>query len=149
MEKTLILLKPDTVQRGLVGEVMQRLERKGLKLAGMKMMKLSSELLTEHYAHLADKPFFPSLVEYMQSTPVVAICVEGVDAVNQIRRIVGATNANEAEIGSIRGDFGNSVACNLIHASDSLENAEIEVKRFFEETEVFNYNRELDSLIFG
>jgi len=149
MEKTLILLKPDAIERTLVGDIIKRLERKGLKIVGMKMMQLSNNLLNEHYAHLADKAFFPDLVKYMQSTPVIAICVEGVDAVNQIRRIVGITNANEAEIGSIRGDLANSIACNLIHASDSLENAKIEVNRFFEESEVFSYNRALDSLIFG
>jgi len=149
MEKTLILLKPDTVERTLIGKVLNRLENKGLKIVGLKMMQLSDDLLKEHYAHLADKPFFPELVGYMGSTPVVAICVEGKDVVNQIRRIVGVTDSNVAQIGTIRGDFGNSVSCNLIHASDSLENAEIEIKRFFNKLEIFDYKRNLDSLIFG
>ncbi len=149
MEKTLILLKPDAVQRGLIGKMITRFESKGLKVVGFKMIQLSKELLDEHYSHLTDKPFFPDIVSFMSSAPVVAICLEGDDVVNQIRRMVGLTNSNEAEIGSIRGDYGNSVSYNLIHASDSLKNADIEVKRFFGEDEVFDYKRLLDSYITG
>lgn len=147
MEKTLILLKPDTIQRGLIGDIISRFENKGLKLVGLKMMQLNENILSEHYAHLKDRPFFPDIVSFMSSTPVVAMCLEGVDVVNQVRRMVGVTNSNEAEIGSIRGDHGNSVSFNLIHASDSLETAEVEVKRFFEGDEVFAYDRLLDAYI--
>jgi len=149
MEKTLILLKPNAIERELIGEVVHRFERKGLKLVGLKMMQLSKELLKEHYAHLVEKPFYPDLEEFMMSTPVIALCIEGVDCVNQVRKIVGVTNSNEADIGTIRGDLGNDVALNLIHASDSLESAEIEIKRFFMESEIFSYSRKLDSSIFG
>jgi nucleoside-diphosphate kinase len=149
MEKTLILLKPDAIERSLIGKIINRLEEKGLKIVGLKMMQLSSDLLKEHYSHLSDKPFFKDLVTYMSSTPVVAICISGIDSVNQIRKIVGATNSNEAQIGTIRGDFGNSVACNLIHASDSKENAAIEINRFFDKSEIFDYTRNLDFIIFG
>jgi nucleoside-diphosphate kinase len=148
MEKTLILLKPDAVQRGKIGDLISRFENKGLKIVGLKMMQLNSELLSEHYSHLTDKPFFPSIVEFMSSTPVVAVCLEGKDTVNQIRRMVGLTDGNTAEVGSIRGDFGNSVSYNLIHASDSKENAEIEVKRFFNEDEIFEYGKLLDEYIY-
>ncbi len=148
MEKTLILLKPDAIQRGKVGTLVSKFEDKGLKIVGLKMMQLTEELLNEHYSHLTDKPFFPSIVKFMSSTPVVAVCVEGNDTVNQIRRMVGLTDGNAAEVGSIRGDFGNSVSFNLIHASDSVENAEIEVKRFFNDGEIFEYGKLLDEYIY-
>jgi len=148
MEKTLILLKPDAIQRGKVGALVSKFEDKGLKIVGLKMMKLTEELLNEHYSHITDKPFFPNIVKFMTSTPVVAVCVEGNDTVNQIRRMVGLTDGNAAEVVSIRGDFGNSVSFNLIHASDSKENAEIEVKRFFNEGEIFEYGKLLDEYIY-
>lgn len=140
-EKTLILIKPDAIQRGLVGEITTRFERKGLKLVGMKMMALDEAVLREHYAHIADKPFFPGVSQFMQSSPVVAMCWEGLDVVETVRRITGITKAREAEAGSIRGDFAMSVSCNVLHASDSLENAAAEVKRFFAPDQIFDYDK--------
>lgn len=140
-ERTLVLIKPDGIQRGLVGEITQRFERKGLKLIGMKMMSLDEAVLREHYAHIADKPFFPGVSKFMQSSPVVALCLEGLDVVDTVRRITGITKAREAEAGSIRGDFAMSVSCNVIHASDSVENAEKEVKRFFNPDDIYDYDK--------
>ncbi len=141
MERTLVLVKPDAIQRGLVGEIITRFERKGLKLLGMKMMSLDEAVLREHYAHIADKPFFPGVSRFMQSSPVVAMCWEGLDVVETVRRITGITKAREAEAGSIRGDFAMSVSCNVIHASDSLETAQAEVKRFFKVDELYEYDK--------
>lgn len=140
MERTLVLLKPDAVQRDLVGEILTRLERKGLKLVGLKMMQLSDELLNEHYSHLLDKPFFPEVKSFMQLTPVVAVCLEGVDCVNTVRQLCGITKAREAAPGTIRGEFAMSVQANLIHCSDSLETAVVEVPRFFKSEELFAYD---------
>lgn len=140
-EKTLVLVKPDAIQRGLLGEIVTRFEKKGLKLVGVKMIALDEALLREHYAHLADKPFFPGLAKFMQSTPVVAMCWEGLEVVEAVRKITGITKAREAESGSIRGDLAMSVSCNVVHASDSVENAEKEVKRFFKDDEIFDYDK--------
>lgn len=140
-EQTLILIKPDAIQRGLVGEIVTRFERKGLKLVGMKMMALNEAVLREHYAHIADKPFFPGVAKFMQSTPVVAMCWEGLQVVDAVRKITGITKAREAEAGSIRGDLAMSVACNVIHASDTVENAQKEVKRFFKDDEIHSYDK--------
>ena len=138
-ERTLILIKPDAIQRGLIGEIVTRFEKKGLKLIGTKMMTLDEALLREHYAHLSDKSFFPRLTKFMQSTPVIVMCWEGLEVVDAVRRITGITKAREAEAGSIRGDLAMSISCNVIHASDSVETAEKEVKRFFKEDELFEY----------
>lgn len=140
-ERTLVLIKPDAIQRGLVGDITNRFEQKGLKLVGVKMMSLDEAILREHYAHLADKPFFTSLAKFMQSTPVIAMCWEGLEVVDAVRRITGITKAREAEAGSIRGDYAMSISCNVIHASDSVENAEMEVKRFFKEDEIHGYTK--------
>lgn len=140
-EKTLVLVKPDAIQRDLLGQIISRFEIKGLKLVGLKMITLDEAILREHYAHIADKPFFPSVERFMKSTPIVAMCWEGLDVVETVRRITGITKAREAEAGSIRGDFAMSVSCNVVHASDSLENAEKEVKRFFKQDELFSYNK--------
>jgi nucleoside-diphosphate kinase len=140
-EKTLVLIKPDAIQRGLIGEVMARFERKGLKVVGIKMMALDEALLREHYTHIADKPFFSGVSKFMQSSPVIAVCIEGLEVVNAVRNLAGITKAREAEAGSIRGDLAMSVACNVIHASDSLENAKKEVPRFFKQDEIFDYNK--------
>lgn len=140
-ERTLVLVKPDAMQRGLVGQIVSRFEQKGLKLVAMKMMSLDEAVLREHYAHIADKPFFPGIAKFMQSTPVIAMCWEGLEVVDAVRRITGITKAREAEAGSIRGDFAMSMGCNVIHASDSVENAEAEVKRFFNPDEVFSYDK--------
>ncbi|PLX29055.1 nucleoside-diphosphate kinase [Candidatus Parcubacteria bacterium] len=140
-EKTLVIIKPDAIQRGLVGTITQRFENKGLKLAGMKMMRLGDEILKEHYAHIADKPFFPGVSSFMQSTPVLVMCWEGLDVVETVRRITGITKAREAEAGSIRGDFAMSVACNVIHASDSVDTAKSEVSRFFADEDIHDYDK--------
>lgn len=141
MERTLILVKPDGIQRGLVGDVISRFEKKGLKLAGMKMMTLDEALLREHYAHIADKPFFQGVANFMMSSPVIAMCWEGVDVIDAVRNICGITKGREAEAGSIRGDFAMSVSCNVVHASDSLETAEKEIPRFFKPDDLFEYDK--------
>lgn len=141
MERTLVLIKPDGVQRGLIGEVTKRFEQKGLRLVGMKMMHLSEAVILEHYAHLQDKPFFKGIKQFMQSTPVIAQCWEGVEAVEAVRLITGITKARAASAGSIRGDLAMSYQCNVIHASDSVETAQREVKRFFEKDELFDYDK--------
>lgn len=140
-EKTLVLIKPDGIQRGLIGEVFRRFERKGLKVVGIKMISLDEAVLREHYAHISEKPFFPGVSRFMRSSPVVAICLEGLEVVSAVRKIVGITKAREAEAGSIRGDFAMSVACNVVHASDSVETAMKEVPRFFKMDELFSYGK--------
>ncbi len=149
MEKTLILLKPCTVQRRLVGEVINRLERKGLRIVGLKMMQLGDDILNEHYAHLRERPFFPWLIASMKSAPVVAMCVEGNSAVKVVRDIVGATNGRKAAPGTIRGDYSMSGQENIIHASDSVETAEIEMRRFFAEGEIFDYADPLHNWLYA
>ena len=139
MERTLVLLKPCTIQRGLVGEVLKRFEQKGLRMVGIKMMQLSDEILAEHYAHLVDRPFFPGLKRSMQVTPVIALCYEGVGVVDVVRQMAGVTNGRKALPGTIRGDFSMSGQQNIVHASDSLESAAVEVKRFFKDEEIFDY----------
>ncbi|MBP3869965.1 MAG: nucleoside-diphosphate kinase [Faecalicoccus sp.] len=131
MERTYIMLKPDCVKRGLMGEVISRIEKKGFKITSAKMMTLSEEILYEHYAHVADKPFFPAMLEYMTSGPVLAMIVEGENVVKGMRILMGATKYEEAKAGTIRGDYATSTTYNVIHGSDSVENAEIEIKRFF------------------
>ncbi len=131
MERTYIMLKPDALKRGVAGEIISRIERKGYKIAEAKTMQLGEEILKEHYAHIADKPFFPELVEYMTSGPVLAMIVEGPDVVLGMRILMGATKFEEAAPGTIRGDYAFCTTENLIHGSDSVENAEIEIKRFF------------------
>jgi nucleoside-diphosphate kinase len=139
MEKTLLLIKPSAIQRGLIGEVISRLEKKGLRIAGMKMMVMSEDLIKEHYAHLLDKPFFPKIKKSMTASPLIAICLDGVGAVDVVRKLTGVTNGREALPGTIRGDFSSSISENIVHTSDSLENAAIEVARFFKPEEIFEY----------
>ncbi len=138
-ERTLLLLKPDSIQRGLVGEILSRFENKGLKIVGMKMFRMTPELSKEHYAHLVDKPFYPDLEKFMTGHPIVGVVIEGKEAVETVRLIVGPTNATVAPGGTIRGDLSNSTSRNVIHASDSLETAEKEVKRFFSDDELHEY----------
>ena len=138
MQTTLVIFKPDCILRGLIGEILQRFEKKGLKIAGIKKAHLTTELLKEDYAHIADKPFFQGVVKAMQSTPVIAVALRGVDAANVARKMAGATNARDAEPGTIRGDLAMSVQNNLVHISDSPESAEIEVKRFFKNEELID-----------
>ena len=139
MEKTLILLKPCTVQRRLIGEVINRIEPKGLRIVGLKMMQLDDAILNEHYAHLTERPFFPWPVAPMKSAPVAAMSVAGNSAVTVVRNIVGATNRRKAAPGTLRGDYSMSGQENIIHASDSVETAEVAMKRFFREGEIFEY----------
>lgn len=139
METTLVIIKPSGIQRGLAGRIISRFEQKGLFIAGMKMMRLSEQLLREHYAHLVDRPFFPSLLRSMMATPVVVLAIKGVDAVSVVRAMTGVTNARNAAPGTIRGDFGMSGQENIVHASDLPENAVIEVARFFKPEELFDY----------
>ncbi len=140
MEQTFIILKPSTISRGLVGDVLTRFQRKGLIISGIKMMTLNEAILREHYAHLTDRPFFPSLVKSMMRTPVIVMALKGVDAVAVVRSMVGATNCRKAAPGTIRGDFGMSGQENIVHASDSPENAAIEIARFFKPEEIFDYD---------
>jgi nucleoside-diphosphate kinase len=149
MERTLVLIKPDAMQRDLVGELIQRFERKGLKLVGIKMMALPDELLDEHYSHLAGRDFFAEIKTFMRSTPIIACCWEGVDCVNTVRIMCGITKAREAAPGTIRGDLAMSVQANLVHASDSLETAEVEIPRFFAAGELFEYEDVLNPFIYS
>lgn len=139
MQTTLVIIKPSGIQRGISGEVISRFEKKGLFIAGMKMMELSEQLLREHYAHLVDRPFFPLLLNSMMATPVIVMALKGLDAVEVVRGMTGATNSRKALPGTIRGDFGMSGQENIIHASDSPENASIELARFFKAGEIFDY----------
>ena len=148
MEKTLLLIKPDAVERGLIGKIISRFEDKGLKISGIKMLKVDLPLLEEHYSHLKDKPYFPRIADFMMSAPIIAVCVEGVDSVSIARSMCGVTNAREASPGTIRGDMSMSIRSNLVHASDSIETAEIELKRFFRDAEIFSFHRKLDDIIF-
>lgn len=139
LERTLVILKPSAVQRGLIGEITSRFERKGLRLVGMKMMQLTDDILNEHYAHLSERPFFQRVKESMMASPVVACCYEGVDAIQIVRSMTGATNGRVAVPGTIRGDFSVSSQENIIHTSDSPKTAAEEVKRFFKQDELFDY----------
>jgi nucleoside-diphosphate kinase len=141
MEKTLIIAKPDAVQRGLVGEIVKRLEQKGLKLIGLKMIDLDDQTLEGHYAEHIGKPFYDDLAKFMKSSPVVVMAWEGYECTNSVRIIVGATNPRQADAGTIRGDFAIGQGRNLVHASDSKESGEKEVAHFFTADELFNYDK--------
>ena len=131
MEKTLVFIKPDGVQRGFVGNVLSRFETRGLKIEALKMMTISSELADQHYREHVDKPFYPDLKKYVTSSPVVAMILEGPNVVSVVRKMVGATNAGEADPGTIRGDFALTTSENIVHASDSVESANREIDLFF------------------
>lgn len=139
MEQTLVILKPSAVERGLIGEVITRIQNKGLIITGMKMMQLDETILREHYSHLVDRPFFPSIVESMTASPVICMVLKGVDAVAVFRQMTGVTNGRKAEPGTLRGDYCMSGQANIVHASDSVENAKIEINRFFKPEEVLDY----------
>ncbi len=139
MEQTFVILKPSTIRRFLVGDVLTRFQHKGLIISGIKMMQLDEKILREHYAHIVDRPFFPSLVESMTATPVIVMVLKGKEAVAVVRSMTGATNSRNAAPGTIRGDFGMSGQENIVHASDSPENAVIEINRFFKPEEIFDY----------
>ncbi len=138
-ETTLILFKPDCVTKNISGDVLNRFLSKGLTIRGIKMMTLSNELLTEHYSHVADKPFFPEIIAFMQSSPVIALALEGEDAIVTVRNLLGSTNSQEAAAGTVRGDLGDNMMINVCHASDGPEAAANELKRFFLDGELFSY----------
>ncbi|MBS3787227.1 nucleoside-diphosphate kinase [Candidatus Bipolaricaulota bacterium] len=140
MERSLVLLKPDTVQRGLIGELISRLEEKGLKIIAMKMMKVEEDLAKEHYEEHLEKDFFSDLFNFITSSPIVAMVVEGEKAISIIRGLMGATNPFEAQPGTIRGDYGLDLTKNLIHGSDSTESARREIDLFFDEEEILEYD---------
>lgn len=149
IERSLIIIKPDAIQRSIAGEIISRFERKGLKIIGMKMLKASETLLEDHYEHIADKPFFAGIKKFMMHSPVIAMAVEGIRAVDAIRIIVGPTKGYEADAGSIRGDYALSIQSNVVHASDSVESGEKEVMRFFAENELFSYPKVTDVMVFS
>lgn len=148
MERTLIIAKPDAVQRGLTGEIIRRFEARGLRIIGMKFMQVSKELAEKHYEIHRGKPFFEGLVQYIVSSPVVVIALEGTNAVAAARQTIGSTKPHEAAAGTIRGDFALEIGRNLVHGSDSVENGQIEVANFFAESELVSWPRATDSWIF-
>ncbi|MGA8848259.1 MAG: nucleoside-diphosphate kinase [Dehalococcoidia bacterium] len=148
MERSLVLIKPDAIQRGLAGEIISRLERKGFKIVAMKMLHMDKNLAQRHYAIHKGKAFFDDLVNFITSSPVIAIVFQGKNAVEIIRQMMGETDPAKASSGTIRGDFGIDIGHNLIHGSDSLENASKEIDLFFSAEEIFNYERELDAWIY-
>ncbi len=139
-ERTLLLLKPDAIHRAIVGSIVSRFEQKGFKIVGMKMIKMSKELSKDHYSHLVSKPFYHDLEKFVTENPIIALVIEGKEAVEVIRLIVGPTNASKASGGTLRGDFSNSTSRNIIHASDSKEAAVKEIARFFKPSELFDYH---------
>ncbi|MCB9100373.1 MAG: nucleoside-diphosphate kinase [Anaerolineales bacterium] len=147
MEKTLIIIKPDGVERGLIGPIISRFEQRGLKFIGLKLMQVSDELARQHYAIHEGKPFFEPLIQYITSSPVVVMALAGPDAIKIARNTIGATKPSEAAPGSIRGDFGMMVGRNLVHGSDSVENGEIEIGLWFNESELIDYERSLEEWI--
>jgi nucleoside-diphosphate kinase len=148
MERTLIILKPDAIQRKLIGKIISRLENKGFKIVGLKMIKIDEDLAKKHYEAHINKPFFPSLLNFITSTPVIVMVLEGVDVVNQVRKLVGSTDCKKAEVGTIRFDFGLSIQNNLIHASETIEDANREISIFFNQNELFDYKLLLDEIIY-
>ncbi len=141
MEKSLIILKPDTIHRGLIGQVLARIEQRGYQISALKMAKIAQSKLDEHYGHLTTKPFYPEIVAYMTMGPVVFVIVEGENVVAGMRQLCGATNPAEAAMGTIRADYSTTIRYNLIHASDTVENAELEIARFFDAGEICSYDR--------
>ena len=148
MQRTLVIVKPDGVQRGLVGPILSRLEARGLKLVGLKLVQVSPELAARHYAEHEGKPFYPGLLQYITSAPVVVACVEGTSAVQMVRNVVGATNPLNAAPGTIRADYALDIGRNLVHASDAPETADRELALWFNEGELVGYPRDTDRWIF-
>jgi len=148
VERTLIIIKPDAVQRGLIGEIVARFERRGLRLVGMKLMQMDRDLAARHYAVHKGKSFYEPLLDYITSAPVVVMALEGTDAVKAARATIGATNPADAGAGSIRGDFGLEVGRNLVHGSDSVENGEKEVALFFGDDGLVAWGRDVDRWVF-
>ena len=147
MSRTLVLLKPDAIQRSLVGEVTARLERRGLKIVGMKLMQVSDDLARKHYSEHEGKPFFHGLVQFITSCPIVAMVLDGENAVQLVRAAVGSTNPVDSDPGSIRGDYGMTVGMNLVHGSDSDESAKREIDLFFSPDEILSYERGIDQWV--
>ena len=147
-ERTLVIVKPDGVQRGLVGPILSRLEARGLKIVGLKLVQVSQELAARHYAEHESKPFYPGLLKYITSAPVIVACVEGTSAVQMVRNTVGATNPLNAAPGTIRGDYALDIGRNLIHASDAPATAERELALWFSDPELVAYDRDTDPWIF-
>ncbi|MBO1197873.1 nucleoside-diphosphate kinase [Staphylococcus simiae] len=148
MERTFLMIKPDAVQRNMIGEVLSRIERKGLKLVGGKLMQVPMSLAETHYGEHKSKPFYNDLVSFITSAPVFAMVVEGEDAVAVSRHIIGSTNPSEAAPGSIRGDFGLTVGRNIIHGSDSVESAQREISLWFNEEEITSYDSPRDTWLY-
>jgi nucleoside-diphosphate kinase len=148
-EQSVVLVKPDGLQRGLVGEIIGRFEKKGLKLVALKMVRLDDDILDLWYEHHKDKPFFPKLKGFMQQTPVVAMLWEGIECVDAVRKLTGITKARAAEAGSIRGDLAMSQSNNLIHASDSVENGQREKNLVFRESEIFPYQKDVELFVYS
>jgi len=148
MERTLVLIKPDGMQRGLAGEIISRLERRGLRIAALRLFQMDDATARRHYAEHEGKPFFPGLISYITSGPIIAAVFEGTGAVETVRKTMGATNPARAEPGTIRGDLGLETGRNLVHGSDSLESAAREIPLFFEDAQVFSYQRDVDAWIF-
>ena len=142
-ERSLLLLKPDVIHRSLIGTIIARIEARNFKIVALKMFDLKRETLDEHYAHIVSKPFYPEIVSYMTMGPVVGIIVEGKNVVAGMRQLCGATNPSEAEMGTLRADYSNDIGANIIHASDSVENAETEIKRFFDAADICSYERKV------
>ncbi len=141
MERTVVLVKPDGVQRALIGEIIHRFERKGLKLSALKMMNMTDEIIDEWYGHHKEKPFFPALKSFMTSYPIVAMVWEGQEVVSIVRKMIGITQARQAEPGTVRGDFAVSTQMNLIHASESVEAANKELGILFSDSDLFTWER--------
>nr|QNO48538.1 nucleoside diphosphate kinase [Methanosarcinales archaeon ANME-2c ERB4] len=148
MEQTFVMIKPDGVQRGLIGEIISRIERKGLRIVAMRMCQVTDETARRHYAEHVEKPFFDSLIGFITSSPAVPMIVEGADAVTVMRTIAGATDPKEALVGTIRGDFGLDVGRNLIHSADSLESAKREIAIHFTEEDVVLYERAEEAWVY-
>lgn len=148
-EQVLVIVKPDAIQRGLMGEIVSRFERKGFKIIGMKMETMGDVLLDEHYSHIADKPFFQGIKDFMMSAPVVLMAISGVNGVQAARLIVGPTDGSAADAGTIRGDMSLSIQSNLVHASDTVENGVAEVKRFFKDEELFDYEQQNAKFVYA
>ena len=140
-EKTFVMIKPDAVQRGLVGEIISRFEKKGLKIVAMKFVSVPKELAEKHYGIHKGKPFFKPTVDYITSSPVVAIVLEGINAINMVRTMMGKTNPQEAQMGSIRGDYGQFIGRNIVHGSDGPDTAEFEINLWFKPEEISSYKK--------
>ena len=148
MERTFVMVKPDGVQRNLVGTIISRFESKGFKLVGLKLMRLDESMAKEHYAEHVDKPFFPGLLKYITSGPVAPMVLEGKGVVEEVRKMMGKTNPKDAAPGTIRGDFGIEIGRNVIHGADSIENAKREMAIYFKEEELLSYDNSVDGWLY-